>query len=148
MGDRKISGNAQARKWKALLVHGTILVDFDHELADQVLKYPPREPAYRRGRAHREFLVSLRALGVPADRVSVERAAAYAPARMFRGTPYDHDLYRACPARFFKRVEVRPRDDLLPLHAPDQDSRRDLVLYCWRTAATSWCSLVSSGAVA
>jgi lipoate-protein ligase A len=75
VGDRKISGNAQARRGKALLVHGTLLVDFDHDLADAVLKYPPREPAYRLGRPHRDFLVTLRSLGVKADRASIERAA-------------------------------------------------------------------------
>ena len=41
---RKISGNAQAWRWKALLVHGTLLVDFDYGLAETVLSYPPREP--------------------------------------------------------------------------------------------------------
>jgi lipoate-protein ligase A len=75
VGDRKISGNAQARRWKALLVHGTLLVDFDYELAEAVLKHPPREPAYRRGRAHRDFLVTLRSLGVNVDRNSIEQAA-------------------------------------------------------------------------
>ncbi len=83
VGDRKISGNAQARKWRALLVHGTILVDFDYDLADEVLKHPPREPAYRRGRSHRDFLISLRALDVRADREAVERAATAAAARVF-----------------------------------------------------------------
>ena len=29
---RKISGNAQARRWKSLLVHGTLLVDFDFDI--------------------------------------------------------------------------------------------------------------------
>ena len=75
VGDRKISGNAQARRWRALLVHGTLLVDFDHELAEVVLKQPPREPAYRRGRSHRDFLVTLRSLGANADRAAIERAA-------------------------------------------------------------------------
>ena len=75
VGDRKISGNAQARRWKALLVHGTLLVDFDHDLAEAALKHPPREPAYRRSRAHRDFLVTLRSLGVNADRATIERAA-------------------------------------------------------------------------
>lgn len=74
VGERKISGNAQARRWKALLVHGTLLVEFDYELAEAVLKHPPREPAYRRRRAHRDFLVTLSSLGVYADRNSIERA--------------------------------------------------------------------------
>jgi lipoate-protein ligase A len=75
VGGRKISGNAQARRWKALLVHGTLLVDFDLDLAARVLRHPAREPEYRRGRDHRDFLVSLRMLGVPADRRLVERVA-------------------------------------------------------------------------
>ena len=91
VGDRKISGNAQARRWKAVLVHGTLLVDFDHELADAVLKHPPREPAYRRGRSHRDFLVTLRALGVEADRAAIERAAIAAARRVF-GTAQDTTL--------------------------------------------------------
>lgn len=83
VGDRKISGNAQARRWRAVLVHGTLLVDFDHELADAVLKHPPREPAYRRGRSHRDFLATLRSLGVNADRAAIERAAIAAAHKVF-----------------------------------------------------------------
>ena len=83
VGDRKISGNAQARRWRALLVHGTLLVDFDHDLADAVLKHPPREPAYRRGRNHRDFLVTLRSLGANADRAAIERAALDAARQSF-----------------------------------------------------------------
>jgi lipoate-protein ligase A len=80
---RKISGNAQARRWKASLVHGTLLVDFDVDLAEQVLRYPAREPAYRRGRGHREFLITLRALGVQADRKTIEQAAIVAAQQVF-----------------------------------------------------------------
>ncbi|MCL4403035.1 MAG: hypothetical protein M1436_10320 [Acidobacteria bacterium] len=83
VGDRKISGNAQARRWKAVLVHGTLLVDFDHDLADAVLKHPPREPAYRRARSHRDFLITLRSLGVKADRTSIEHAALHAAQEVF-----------------------------------------------------------------
>lgn len=75
VGGRKISGNAQAWRWKALLVHGTLLVDFDYDLAEKVLRYPPREPAYRSGRTHREFMVTLRELGVRADRNDIEQTA-------------------------------------------------------------------------
>ena len=85
VGDRKISGNAQARRWKALLVHGTLLVDFDHDLAEAALKHPPREPAYRRSRPHRDFLVTLRSLGVNADRATIERAALDAAAGLTLG---------------------------------------------------------------
>ena len=84
VGDRKISGNAQARRWKALLVHGTLLVDFDFDLTEKVLPHPLREPDYRKRRSHREFLVTLRALGVHANRVLVERVAVEAARQVFR----------------------------------------------------------------
>lgn len=64
VGDRKISGTAQARRWYALLVHGTLLVNFDLDLADAVLRHPVHEPVYRRQRSHRDFLVTLADLGV------------------------------------------------------------------------------------
>lgn len=81
--DRKISGNAQARRWKAVLVHGTLLVDFDFALAERVLLHPPREPEYRQGRSHRDFLVTLRALGIRADRTQIENAAVAAAQEIF-----------------------------------------------------------------
>jgi lipoate-protein ligase A len=80
---RKISGNAQARRWRSLLVHGTLLVDFDFDLAEKVLLHPPREPEYRRARRHRDFLVTLRALGVKPDRKTIESAALHAGLRIF-----------------------------------------------------------------
>ncbi len=83
VGNRKISGNAQARRWRALLVHGTLLVDFDFELAEKVLLHPPREPEYRRRRSHREFLVTLHALGIHANRAQIETAAIEAARDMF-----------------------------------------------------------------
>lgn len=92
VGGRKISGNAQARKWKALVVHGTLLADFEFDLAGAVLKHPPREPAYRLGRSHRDFLVTLRALGVKADRAAIERAAFAAVGQVFGAR---EDLYPA-----------------------------------------------------
>ena len=83
VGNRKISGNAQARRWNALLLHGTLLVDFDFDLADNVLRYPPREPEYRAGRAHRDFMVTLGTLGISTDRDSVEKAAFAAAEHVF-----------------------------------------------------------------
>lgn len=74
VGDRKISGNAMARRWGGLLLHGTLLADLDLELVEACLRHPPREPAYRRGRRHRDFLTSLRALGVFASPGDIEAA--------------------------------------------------------------------------
>lgn len=56
---RKVAGLALKRRRHALLVHGTILAEADITLIETVLKPPHLEPAYRRGRAHRDFLANL-----------------------------------------------------------------------------------------
>ncbi|GIX43379.1 MAG: hypothetical protein KatS3mg129_3112 [Leptospiraceae bacterium] len=59
-GYKKFSGNSQFRKFNILVHHGTILLDPKViEEVENVLKHPPKEPDYRRGRKHKEFLVSL-----------------------------------------------------------------------------------------
>jgi lipoate-protein ligase A len=83
VGDLKISGNAQARKWKAVLLHGTVLVQMDRELVDAVLRHPHREPAYRNGRAHGDFIVTLDDLGASAGAALLEDAFAAAAAEVF-----------------------------------------------------------------
>ncbi|MBI2889628.1 MAG: hypothetical protein HYY13_02475 [Nitrospirae bacterium] len=59
LGDRKFSGNAQRRRRRAVLFHGTILLSMDLDLVKACLPMPSRQPRYRRGRAHRDFLVNL-----------------------------------------------------------------------------------------
>lgn len=82
VGDLKISGNAQARKWKAVLLHGTLLADIDYELLEAVLKHPDREPDYRKGRSHRDFIVTMRDLGVNASLPEIEDAVVEAVQNM------------------------------------------------------------------
>jgi lipoate-protein ligase A len=57
--DRKFSGNAlrYTRDW--LLYHGTILYHFPIESISRYLATPPRQPAYRSGRSHADFLTNL-----------------------------------------------------------------------------------------
>ncbi len=60
LGERKISGNAQFRKHNVLVLHGTLITR--GELIEQIsemLPHPPKEPEYRAGREHRQFLGSL-----------------------------------------------------------------------------------------
>jgi lipoate---protein ligase len=59
IGSRKVSGNAQRRTQHAILHHGTLLYDFDAARAERFLKPPQREPAYRGGRSHADFLGNL-----------------------------------------------------------------------------------------
>jgi lipoate-protein ligase A len=59
LNGRKFSGNAQQRKRDHLLHHGTLLYDFDIGRVGCYLRPPPRQPEYRDGRGHEEFLCNL-----------------------------------------------------------------------------------------
>jgi lipoate-protein ligase A len=56
---RKFSGNAQQRKRKFLLHHGTLLYGLDLALVARYLRQPVRQPSYRDRRAHQDFLMNL-----------------------------------------------------------------------------------------
>jgi lipoate-protein ligase A len=59
LGPRKFSGNAQRRKRRAVLFHGTFLLHFDLSLVERYLLLPKQQPAYRQNRSHEEFLTNL-----------------------------------------------------------------------------------------
>jgi lipoate---protein ligase len=56
---RKFSGNAQHRKRRCSLFHGTFLLHFDIALIEACLFMPSRQPAYRQQRSHETFLCNL-----------------------------------------------------------------------------------------
>jgi lipoate---protein ligase len=56
---QKFSGNALRAKRTYLLYHGTLLYNFDLPLVSQLLARPTREPNYRAGRSHKEFIANL-----------------------------------------------------------------------------------------
>jgi lipoate-protein ligase A len=68
VGGLKFSGSAQQRKRHFLLHHGTLLYDFDLSLVSRYLSQPNRQPAYRQGRGHGEFLRNL-----PCDAVELRK---------------------------------------------------------------------------
>jgi lipoate-protein ligase A len=57
---KKFSGNAQNRKRRFLLFHGTLLLDLDLALVEACLRMPSKQPQYRKGRGHRDFLLNIR----------------------------------------------------------------------------------------
>jgi lipoate-protein ligase A len=94
----KVSGNAQRRKRTHLLFHGTFLLHFDLAHIERFLPLPTRQPDYRGGRSHGEFLANiglepsvvrdaLRAAwraGEPSDEVPFQRIAGLVKARYSR----------------------------------------------------------------
>ena len=60
IGGLKFSGNAQRRKRRFLLFHGSFLLNFDLSLVEKVLSMPSKQPSYRRHRSHVEFLMNLK----------------------------------------------------------------------------------------
>jgi len=75
---RKVGGLALRRVRNAMLLHGTLLTGADLALIDRVLLHPGREPAYRHGRPHRDFLANL----PPLDGATIERQVRVSIARL------------------------------------------------------------------
>lgn len=59
VGNLKISGNAQKRKKRTLLHHGTLLYGFEATLITRYLQEPEKQPDYREQRRHADFVVNL-----------------------------------------------------------------------------------------
>ncbi len=57
--DRKFGGSAQRRLQNWFMVHCSILFDFPIERIARCLKMPSRQPEYRAGRSHENFLSNL-----------------------------------------------------------------------------------------
>ena len=76
-GGRKFSGNAQQRKRRFLLHHGTLLYAFDLSRVGRYLRPPPRQPEYRAGRDHAAFLSNL---DMPPDDIKRRLRAAFVAA--------------------------------------------------------------------
>jgi lipoate-protein ligase A len=61
--ERKVAGSS-LRLWQGwVLFQLSVLVDADVGILERYLRAPSREPAYRQGRPHREFVVTLQAAG-------------------------------------------------------------------------------------
>jgi lipoate-protein ligase A len=63
IGARKILGSSMRNTSNRLVYHAVLNVAEDPELFEKYLRHPVREPEYRAGRSHREFVTSLLAEG-------------------------------------------------------------------------------------
>ncbi len=59
VGNRKFSGTSLYRPKNWVFFTASILVSPDFSKIDRYLQHPPREPEYRQGRSHRDFLIGL-----------------------------------------------------------------------------------------
>lgn len=84
LGGLKFSGNAQRRKSRWILFHGTFLTGLDLGLVEKFLAMPSRQPEYRRNRPHRDFLTNIE---IPAARIKKAIAKIWGASDPFRGVP-------------------------------------------------------------
>lgn len=63
LGERKILGSSLYANREVALYQGSLLVDSDLDLIPLYLPHPSREPDYRRGRSHLDFVTSLARAG-------------------------------------------------------------------------------------
>ena len=83
---QKFSGNAQRRRRRALVFHGTMLHDFDLGLIDALLNFPSAQPDYRAGRGHAEFV---RNIPAPASDLRTALRTAWSAKEILPAVPRD-----------------------------------------------------------
>lgn len=74
LGGLKFAGNAQRRRHRFLLFHGTFLLHLDISLVEKALALPSRQPDYRVNRSHADFLINL---NVPAENIKAALIKAW-----------------------------------------------------------------------
>jgi lipoate-protein ligase A len=74
LGDLKFAGNSQRRRKHFLLFHGTLLLDCDLTLINELLPMPSLQPDYRARRSHMNFLTNLK---LPSAQVKAALAKAW-----------------------------------------------------------------------
>jgi lipoate-protein ligase A len=71
---RKVAGSAQRRLRRHVLIHATLLNTLDLGCIPRYLAEPRRQPSYREGRSHADFLANL---GLPPEALRDALAAAW-----------------------------------------------------------------------
>jgi lipoate---protein ligase len=102
---RKVSGNSLRCKRDHLLYHGTLLYNFDLALVGELLRMPPRQPEYRAGRDHGQFLANLPS---GADALRQALAVTFRASALLADWPRD-ETERLVAARYSQRAWNRQR---------------------------------------
>lgn len=100
LGALKFSGNAQRRRLRFLMFHGTILYRFDLGMISRYLPFPSKQPEYREGRQHHEFLVN-----IPTPDREIKSAIGNAWQVSEPGVPPPHERIAALVAERYGRPD-------------------------------------------
>jgi lipoate-protein ligase A len=76
IGERKILGSSIYRKRKILFYHAVLNVSESVDTIARYIKHPVKEPDYRSGRSHHEFVTSLHAEGYKLSMKQLRRSLA------------------------------------------------------------------------
>lgn len=83
--DKKILGSSLHRKKDLVLYQGALLVNPQLDLISRYLRHPKKEPEYRGGRAHSEFITSLYREGY---RIDIDHLIALLKKELTRNKPW------------------------------------------------------------
>ena len=97
--NRKCSGNSLRIAREHLLYHGTVLYDADLRRLAECLRVAPRQPNYRQGRDHRDFVTNL---PVDADQLRADLSHAFGA---------DSNLVAEIPSRRIAELRRSRYDD-------------------------------------
>lgn len=86
LAGRKFSGNAQYRKSRYVLVHGTFLLKLNLSMINSCLHLPAKQPDYRENRRHLDFVTNL---GLDTDLIRSGLRECWRAADTFDATPLD-----------------------------------------------------------
>lgn len=67
IGHKKILGSSIYRKKKMVFYHSVMNISEDISLIGKYLQHPPKEPDYRKGRDHKDFVTSIHEAGYPIE---------------------------------------------------------------------------------
>jgi lipoate-protein ligase A len=86
IGGLKFAGNAQRRRRRFLLFHGSFMLHLDIGLLEQILPQPSRQPDYRINRSHSDFLINL---NVPDHDIKAALGKAWSATTPLDPIPFD-----------------------------------------------------------
>jgi lipoate-protein ligase A len=86
IGGLKFAGNAQRRRRRFLLFHGSFLLHLDIGLLEKLLLQPSRQPDYRVNRSHSDFLLNI---NVPDHAIKAALSKAWDATAPLDPIPFD-----------------------------------------------------------